>query len=1310
MATILLQAAGSALGTQLFGPTAGIFGRALGALAGSYIDQQLFGSANQTITGPRLETAQVLSSREGIAIPNAFGRARIAGEVIWATRFEEVQSTETQSQGGKGGGGSKTTTISYAYFGNFAVGLCEGEIAHIGRIWADGQLLEQTQHTIRRYTGSESQQADSLIEAKQGAGNAPAYRGLAYLVFEHFPLEEFGNRIPQIAVEVIRPVGALEQKLYAVNMIPGATEFGYDTEPVIEATSEVENNRLNTHQTLAETDFLASLDELLALCPNLHQIALVITWFGDDLRAEHCQIRPKVEVASRDIVQGPEWKVAGLSRGAVELVSCFDGNPAYGGTPSDGSVIRAIQAIRERGIKVCLNPFMMMDVPQDNGLPDPYGGSQQADYPWRGRITCDPAPMQPGTPDGTAAARQQVDAFVGAAQASQFVQKQDGVDHIGISDWGYRRLVLHYAHLAEAAGGVDMFLIGSEMRGLTSVRGENDTFPFVEALQDLADDVAGIVNPDCLITYGADWSEYFGYQPADASNNVYYNLDPLWASSSVGAVGIDNYMPLSDWRSTGAPDGEGRTASDPDMLARQVAGGEGYDWYYASAADRELGLRTPITDGLGKPWTFRYKDLISWWQNSHYDRRNGSELASPSPWLVQSKPILFTELGCPAVNNGAGQPNVFVDPKSAESLLPYFSNGGRNDQMQSAYIEAHQQHWLGGGGEGGGGEGGENPNNPVSIHYGEPMVDFQRAQFWAWDARPYPTFPSEVNLWSDAPNWQLGHWLNGRLGMVRLADLLAEILIANGITTFDTRHVTGIVDGYVLAETTSSRQALEVLISLFQLSVFEDSGVVHFRSPGIDPVTVLTLDDIVHEAAAAAVFTHVTEQESDLPISVQLAHIDPHFDFQETESSASRNNRDHLRQQSMAAPVVIGRDCASPVLEAWLHARWTARDTITFGLSRAHSHLTLGDVIAFTDEGLAQTWRIVSLETGESLLITAQAVELVEFEASAEWTGQARQSTNFGFGKPLCRFMDLPDLPHIDGGGGNCLAVAAHPWPGEMALYAAPGNEGYAYQQSIVNAGYLGVLESELPASTVVSRRDNGSQLRIKLHQGTIASLASELVFNGGNALAVESRAGTYEILQFQQAELVGDKTYDLSRLLRGQAGTETEAALGAAAGANVVVLNQAVVNLSGEDNLRGLETNWLTGPVGKALDGPEFTQSTFTPGYRSLLPYAPVHLRAEVDSANNVTLSWIRRDRINSDDWTAVEIPLSEATESYRVIITADAPGSIDITVSTPQLQLTGGELTAAFGAIPASLTIEVAQLSATVGQGPAAFLSISL
>ena len=55
-------------------------------------------------------------------------------------------------------------------------------------------------------------------------------------------------------------------------------------------------------------------------------------------------------------------------------------------------------------MKVTLYPFVMMDIPADNALADPYGKAAQATYPWRGRISCHPAPLQPASADRTAAA------------------------------------------------------------------------------------------------------------------------------------------------------------------------------------------------------------------------------------------------------------------------------------------------------------------------------------------------------------------------------------------------------------------------------------------------------------------------------------------------------------------------------------------------------------------------------------------------------------------------------------------------------------------------------------------------------------------------------------------------------------------------------------------------------------------------------------------------------------------------------------------------------------------------------------------
>jgi hypothetical protein len=191
MATLVLTAAGTALG--------GPIGGAIGAVIGQQIDGRLF--APKPRQGPRLGELAVQISSYGSQIPKLFGTMRVAGTVIWATDLKEERS---KSGGGKG----QPKTVNYSYSANFAVALSGRAIASVRRIWADGKLLRgaagdfKTATGYRLYLGGEDQPVDPLIAAVEGAGQAPAYRGVAYAVFEEFQLADYGNRIPSLTFEV----------------------------------------------------------------------------------------------------------------------------------------------------------------------------------------------------------------------------------------------------------------------------------------------------------------------------------------------------------------------------------------------------------------------------------------------------------------------------------------------------------------------------------------------------------------------------------------------------------------------------------------------------------------------------------------------------------------------------------------------------------------------------------------------------------------------------------------------------------------------------------------------------------------------------------------------------------------------------------------------------------------------------------------------------------------------------------------------------------------------------------------------------
>jgi Putative phage tail protein len=196
MATIVLSAVGAIVG--------GPIGAAVGAVIGQQVDKVIF--APGTRQGPRLGDLALQTSSYGAAIPKLFGTVRVAGTVIWATDLKE---SRTNQSNGKGRG----STDVYSYSASFAVALSGRRIADIGRIWADGKLLRgaagdfKSETGFRYYMGDEGQALDPLIAATEGIAATPAYRGMAYAVFEDMALGTFGNRIPSLSFEVIADFG-----------------------------------------------------------------------------------------------------------------------------------------------------------------------------------------------------------------------------------------------------------------------------------------------------------------------------------------------------------------------------------------------------------------------------------------------------------------------------------------------------------------------------------------------------------------------------------------------------------------------------------------------------------------------------------------------------------------------------------------------------------------------------------------------------------------------------------------------------------------------------------------------------------------------------------------------------------------------------------------------------------------------------------------------------------------------------------------------------------------------------------------------
>ena len=1280
MATVVLQYAGAALGSLLGGPVGGIIGRAVGGLAGAVVDQAVFGTATHR-EGPRLNSLSVMSSQEGSAVPVVYGRMRIAGQVIWATNILEVASTSTQ--GGKGIGPQNTNT-QYSYFANFAVGLCEGPIQGLGRCWADGKEIDLSIFSPRIYYGSETQTPDSLISAIEGADTAPAYRGLAYIVFERLPLTNFGNRLPQLSFEVFTKGNDTAPLIRAVNVIPGATEFGYDTALVTRSGGPGVTLSENTHVSATRSDFSVSMDQLKQTCPAIAQASLVVSWFANDLRCASAQLMPGVDDAAK-VTTGATWTVSGQTRSLARSVSRINGAAAYGGTPSDASVIHAIQDMKARGLKVMFYPFILMDILAGNVLPDPYGGTAQAPYPWRGRLTATKAQGVVGTPDKTAALATEIASFVGTATPAQFSNGTDTVIFSG-SEWSYRRMILHYAKLCALAGGVDAFLIGSELRGLTTLRSAAGTFPFVAALQTLAADVKTIL-PTAKISYAADWSEYFGYQPKDGSNDVYFHLDPLWSSANVDFVGIDNYFPLSDWRDgTTHLDYVAGTRSiyDRSYLQSRIAGGELYDWYYASPSARDAQTRSAITDGAySKPWVFRPKDLKGWWSNTHFNRPSGVESGTATAWVPQSKPIWFTELGCAAIDKGANQPNVFVDPKSVESAWPYYSGGQSDTQMQLAFLRANLDYWNAGA-----------TQNPISTLYSAPMLDTSRTSIWCWDARPFPAFPARSDVWGDAANYARGHWLNGRVGSLDLATVIAAVVGRFGLSDFDVSAVEGLVEGYVLDKPMSAREALETLLNAYAIDAVESAGVLKFTSRQRASVISLASTDLIDDAKASALLTQHRAQETDLPVAVHLAYMESGLDYRQAAVAQWRSATSSKNEISINLAVAIPQNQAQARADYVLADAWAARTTAQFALPPRWEGIEPGDVLQINSD----RWRVKNILAGDTRKMEAVAHDAAVIDSPAVVARPVTTQIPAIYGPPEVVLLDLA-LADASNTAAPRIAVQATPWPGSDSVFKKTGPASFTFGQLINQAASIGSTLTVLNAG-LTARVDSNQTLDVQLRSGTFSSVDRDALLSGGNAVAVGTPSSGFEILQFQNASLIAANTYRLSGLLRAQAGSEPEMLATRAAGQIVVLLNAALAQPTMSLSEAGQGATWRIGPSQLDYGTAAYAEIIYAGGLRPLRPLLPTYLQVKKDPAG-LLISWIRRTRIDGDSWEVAEVPLSESLESYKLDIVNAGVVKRSIQSIAPSYLYLAADIATDFGAGPISLTARVSQTSPVFGQG---------
>jgi hypothetical protein len=642
------------------------------------------------------------------------------------------------------------------------------------------------------------------------------------------------------------------------------------------------------------------------------------------------------------------------------------------------------------------------------------------------------------------------------------------------------------------------------------------------------------------------------------------------------------------------------------------------------------------------------------------------------------------------VDRGANKPVALADPSLPGALLPHFSRGWRDDAIQRAAFEATLSFWA------------DPANNPAG------MVDLSNAAAWGWDARPYPHFPDLAHLWPDTDRWARGPWLTGRMGSSPLSALVTHLCERAGLPAYrvDASGLTGAIEGMVINALESPRASISTLARYFGFDAVESEGLIKFVMRGRSSTVALHPDELVaSDQGDVLELTRSQETELSQALKWQVVRADGDMDPAQVEARRVTVGSTRIALETFPLSVSLGeaeRQCHRQLAEIWIE-----RERAAFKLPPSRLALDPADVVSLRHDERDLVLRLTSIADQGARGIEAVQQDSRTYDGPPGTARVGTPATPTSYGAPIVVLMDLPQLTEDTAAHRPMVAAFARPWPGQLAVMRSPSEDGFSLLATINAPATLGALADPLPPGPT-ARFDHGNALTVDLYSGALTSVTDMALFAGANALAIESSPGTWEIAQAGTVELVGPNRYRLTRLLRGQRGTEHAMGDPAPVGARVVVLDEAVVPLPTSEAEIGSPFNWRIGPASLPVSDSAYVARDFTADAIGLRPFSPgqiVQPWRTPRSPGDLTIRWTRRSRAPSaDSWVGLDVPLVEDSETYEVDILNGATVLRTLASAIPSALYTAAAQTSDWGRLLAPgdmLDLRIYQLSDVIGRG---------
>lgn len=451
-------------------------------------------------------------------------------------------------------------------------------------------------------------------------------------------------------------------------------------------------------------------------------------------------------------------------------------------------------------------------------------------------------------------------------------------------------------------------------------------------------------------------------------------------------------------------------------------------------------------------------------------------------------------------------------------------------------------------------------------------------------------------------------------------------------------------------------------------------------------------------------------QETDLPASAKIAYVSTGGAYPQAVAEARRISGASQRISSASLPLMLDPPSAAAIAETWLYEAWAARERVTFALPPSLIALEPGDTLTVDNGG--QDYRLRVTEIGEHGVRDIQALSIdPEIYDPVQYASRGTSaSVDQPSGPPLALFLDIPQPVDDASDSVGFVAAAKVPWPGTIAVWRSPEQSGFTLDTLLSSPAMTGITVTDLQPGPFW-RLDRANRVTVEVDGGTLTSTTPLQMLAGANLAAIERSPDVWELLQFESATLVAPARYELSGLLRGQRGTDVDTATTVLPGSRFVLLNASVVPVSMAVDDVAVAANWRIGPASRDIGDGSYLAVAHTFRGVGLRPLRPVHVRAERQSTGDISLRWLRRTRKGGDNWDAVDVPLAEDSETYRIEVLPHATASAAVrTILTSEqgIAYTAAQQAIDFGTLPATVTFKIAQMSRAVGAGTSTTVTV--